>query len=185
MDFSRGNISGRIGAMRQLASIRRAVLDDGRGRGMRIIDVNNGSGLSFTVYPDRGMDIGEAFCKGVPLVWLTPGSATPESYEPEQFNWLRSWGGGLLTGCGLLNVGGPCEAGEVHGLHGRLSHLKAMEVNTESGWDEAENYTLTVSGKVVHHRVFGESLLLTELQAPGKKRMSAADYLRGHPILLS
>ena len=31
----------------------------------------------------------------------------------------------------------------------------------------------------------GESLLLTELQAPGKKRMSAADYLRGHPILLS
>lgn len=28
----------------------------------------------------------------------------------------------------------------------------------------------------------GESLVITELQAPGKKRMSAADYLRGHPI---
>ena len=28
----------------------------------------------------------------------------------------------------------------------------------------------------------GESLRITELQAPGKKRMSAADYLRGHPI---
>lgn len=28
----------------------------------------------------------------------------------------------------------------------------------------------------------GETLLITELQAPGKKRMSAADYLRGHPI---
>ena len=26
------------------------------------------------------------------------------------------------------------------------------------------------------------SVLITELQAPGKKRMSAADYLRGHPI---
>ncbi len=30
----------------------------------------------------------------------------------------------------------------------------------------------------------GEMLLLTELQAPGKKRMSAADYLRGHRLSL-
>lgn len=28
----------------------------------------------------------------------------------------------------------------------------------------------------------GETLLVTELQAPGKKRLSAADFLRGHPI---
>ena len=31
----------------------------------------------------------------------------------------------------------------------------------------------------------GETLLITELQAPGKKRMSAADYLRGHPLKLN
>ncbi len=30
----------------------------------------------------------------------------------------------------------------------------------------------------------GYSVLITELQAPGKKRMSAADYLRGHPVKL-
>lgn len=30
----------------------------------------------------------------------------------------------------------------------------------------------------------GETLMITELQAPGKKRMSAADYLLGHPIKL-
>ena len=28
----------------------------------------------------------------------------------------------------------------------------------------------------------GRSIVITELQAPGKKRMKAADYLRGHPI---
>ncbi len=28
----------------------------------------------------------------------------------------------------------------------------------------------------------GETLYITELQAPGKKRMTAADYLRGHNI---
>ena len=30
----------------------------------------------------------------------------------------------------------------------------------------------------------GETLMVTELQAPGKKRMKAADYLLGHPILV-
>ena len=28
----------------------------------------------------------------------------------------------------------------------------------------------------------GETLMITELQAPGKKRMKAADFLRGHTI---
>ena len=28
----------------------------------------------------------------------------------------------------------------------------------------------------------GETLRITELQAPGKKRMGAADWLRGHPL---
>ena len=31
----------------------------------------------------------------------------------------------------------------------------------------------------------GETLLITELQAPGKKRMKAADYLLGHPITVN
>jgi methionyl-tRNA formyltransferase len=28
----------------------------------------------------------------------------------------------------------------------------------------------------------GQTVLITELQAPGKKRMPAVDYLRGHPL---
>ncbi len=28
----------------------------------------------------------------------------------------------------------------------------------------------------------GETLYITELQAPGKKRMKAEDFLRGHPL---
>ena len=28
----------------------------------------------------------------------------------------------------------------------------------------------------------GQILCVTEVQAPGKKRMKAVDYLRGHPI---
>jgi galactose mutarotase-like enzyme len=153
----------RIGSMRQLAGIRRSVLDDGKARGMRILDINNGSGLSFTVYPDRGMDIGEAWFKGVPLAWLTKnGPVAPQFYEPASFGWLRSWGGGLLTGCGMINVGGPVEVGgENLGLHGRLSNLPAENINTESGWSESGIYLLEITGRIRQSKVFGENLLLT------------------------
>ena len=162
MKFTKKQLCGKVGSMRQTAAIRRAILDDGKSRGMRIIDVNNGSGLNFTVYPDRGMDIGEAGFCGLPLVWLPAEPGVPASYDPNGINWLRSWGGGLLTGCGLINVGGPCEAGgDSHGLHGRLSHIPATEVNTSCDWLDDETYQLTVSGKVVHSRVFGENLVVT------------------------
>ena len=51
-----------IGAMRQIARVRTSVLDNGKGRGVRIADVDNGSGLRFTILLDRGMDIGDTSC---------------------------------------------------------------------------------------------------------------------------
>ena len=160
MKFTKQDMA-KIGSMRQAASIRRSVLDEGKGRGMRIVDVDNGSGLRFTVYPDRGMDIGEATFMGNSLVWLPPAPGAPGIYEPEGLNWLRTFGGGMLTGCGFLNVGGPCEAGgELHGLHGRLSHIPAEELNTRARWEDDGTYSLTVSGSVTHSKVFGENIRL-------------------------
>ena len=156
-------LAPRVGNMAQVASIRRLVSDDGKGRGMRVLEVNNGSGLSFSLYPDRGMDIGQAYYKGTPLAWVSRNQeVAPQFYEAEGIEWLRSWGGGLLTGCGLVNVGGPNTAGgERHGLHGRLSHIPAEEVNTSSAWTADGKFTLSASGRVRHSRVFGENLLLT------------------------
>ncbi len=153
----------RLGSLAQLASIRRLVEDDGKGRGMRVIDVDNGSGLAFSVCPDRGMDIGRATYRGAPLAWLSRnGSVAPHFYDAEGLEWLRTWAGGLLTGCGLGNVGGPVTvSGERHGLHGRISHIPAEEVNTCCAWSEDGRYTLSVSGRVRQSRVFGENLLLT------------------------
>jgi len=153
----------RLGTMRQLAAIRRFVSDDGKGRGMRVFEVNNGSGLSFTVYPDRGMDIGPAFYKGTPLAWLSRnGETAPQFYDASGFEWLRTWGGGLLTGCGLANVGGPNTTSDgSHGLHGRLSHIPAEEVNTTENWTDKGSYVLSIGGRVRHSKVFGENLVVT------------------------
>lgn len=152
----------RLGTMAQLASVRRLVAEDGKGRGMRIFEFDNGSGLSFTVYPDRGMDIGQACYKGIPLAWMScNGDVAPQFYDAEGFEWLRTWTGGLLTGCGLTNVGGPNDApGGPHGLHGRVSHIPAEEVNTSAAWLDDQTYELAASGQVCQSKVFGEKLAL-------------------------
>ncbi len=161
--FNRSYLASRLGTMEQLARVRRVISDDGKGRGMRLIEIDNGSGLSFTVFPDRGMDIGAASFKGYPLAWLAAnGEVAPQFYSHEGFEWLRTWPGGLLTGCGLANVGGPNTVnGDNHGLHGRISHLPAEEVNTTVGWRGDDLYELSVSGRVRHTKVFGEKLHLT------------------------
>jgi hypothetical protein len=154
----------RVGNMTQLAAVRRLVVDDGKGRGMRVLEFNSGGGLTFTVHPDRGMDIGQAFYRGVPLAWTSCNgeAAAPQFYDAQGFEWLRTWGGGLLTGCGLTNVGGPNDAPfGPHGLHGRLSHLPAEEVNTLARWTDDGEYRLTASGRVRQATVFGEKLALT------------------------
>lgn len=177
-------LAPRLGRMEQLASIRRLVSDDGKGRGMRVLEVNNGSGLAFTVHPDRGMDIGAASFKGTPLAWLSRNlEVAPHFYDSSDFEWLRTWGGGLLTGCGFANVGGPNTAGgERHGLHGRLSHIPAEAVNTDAAWSEDGAYELSVSGTVRHSKVFGENLVLTRRITTrlGENAITVRDRVENH-----
>ena len=152
-----------VGAMRQLAGVTVGVLDDGRGRGVRVADVDNGSGLSFQVLADRGMDIGRATFRGVPLSYLTPvGIVHPAYYEPDGFRWLRSFGAGLMTGCGLSHVGAPeAEAGMrvdgPLGLHGRLSNLPAGTLSVSEDWEDGR-YRLRVSGILREASFFAENL---------------------------
>ena len=145
----------RVGNMEQIANIRNVVLADGRGKDVRLAEVDNGSGLTFTVMLDRCCDIYSAKYNGKSLAWLAPnGVVNPNAYEPENIMWLRSWPGGLLTTAGLLNVGGPEDG---HGLHGRASHLAAEDVKLDRCW-AGEDYLLSVAGTMRHTMVFGEKL---------------------------
>ena len=57
------------GSMAQLADARLMALAEGNGRGDRVIAFRNGSGLAFTVSPDRGMDLVDCSFGGIPLVF--------------------------------------------------------------------------------------------------------------------
>ncbi|MBP5319558.1 MAG: aldose 1-epimerase family protein [Kiritimatiellae bacterium] len=164
MEFGdRDTVMLRVGRMEQVASIRRYQLEDGKGRGMRAFEVTNGSGLCYTVYPDKGLDIGPAQFNGLPIAWMTcNGAVAPAFYDGSGFEWLRTWAGGLLTTCGWINVGPPCTTPEgENGLHGRMDHTPAEEVNTRCLWQDDGRYLMEISGTVAHCRVFGEKLVTT------------------------
>jgi len=163
-DIGKSALMDRIGDLAQVAGVRFMTLADGAEAGVRIADVRTGSGLRFQVTLDRGMDISMAEYRGVPLAFRTPaGDVHPARFDPQGTGWLRSFPGGLMTGCGLRSVGSPStDAGETLGQHGRLSHIQASRVASAHRW-EGEECTFTLSGELRESTMFGENLLLTRV----------------------
>ncbi|MDD5697805.1 MAG: aldose 1-epimerase family protein [Victivallaceae bacterium] len=149
----------------QLAHCRLSALEDGNGRGMRIIDINNGSGLNFTVVPDRGLDIVETYFQGIPVAFRAPGGyVNGAKYEPEGFGWLRSWAGGMITTCGLRNVGEPGTNPQTAlepewGLHGRIGHQSAENLCVRQFWRN-DKFILKAGGTLREAALFSENLRL-------------------------
>jgi hypothetical protein len=157
--WSRAELLKQVGDLSQIAGIKLGELSDGSERGLRVADVRTGSGLGFTVLLDRGMDIGQATYKGLPLAWISStGFSHPMYFNPSDTQWLRTFGGGLLTGCGLTSAGAAGEDdGESLGLHGRLSNLPARHVSVNETW-EGDECSFQVEGEMRQARVFGENL---------------------------
>jgi hypothetical protein len=157
--FRKEELRKLVGGVSQVAGIRLVDLADGRVRGMRAADVYTGSGFRFQVLVDRGLDVGAAEHAGRPLAFLHPALATPSLQERQGLGWLRTFGGGLVTTCGLDHFGPPDPEGEGYGLHGRASHLPAENVRVRQDW-RGEDYVLEIEGETRQSRLFGENLRL-------------------------
>ena len=156
----------RIGSISQIAGLKRYSFTEGKAKGIEAIDVKTGSGLSFTVLPGRGMDIAWAEFKGIPFSYISKtGLVSPQYYESGKMEWLRTFFAGLLTTCGLSNVGGPCNEehpvlGERHfGLHGRISNMAADNVCINEEW-KGDDFTMMISGRLRESVLHGENLVL-------------------------
>ncbi|WP_019987495.1 aldose 1-epimerase family protein [Rudanella lutea] len=146
----------------QLGGIETSILDNGPGRGSRIAWINTGTGLRFKMVLDRSMDIVEAFYNEHSLAWLSHGGiTTPEPAINHGIDWLRTFPGGLLTTCGLSNVGGPNEdAHGQRGLHGRISNLPAELESVVQPDPVLGHMGWSISGRMRESQVFGPTLEL-------------------------
>jgi hypothetical protein len=150
-----------IGDPQQIVGITRCTMDEGKAAGVQALRVNTGGGLQFTILPGRGMDIAGAYFEGKALGFLSPtGITSPAYYEEPGLTWLRSFYGGLLTTCGITNSGAPStDRGKPFGLHGRISNAAAEDVSVDQEWD-ADEYQMTVKGRMREAEAMGENLIL-------------------------
>ena len=178
--WSRTELSRYVGNPSQLGGVRLGELADGPARGVRTAEFETGTGLSYTVLLDRGMDIGACKYNGASLAWeANPGPAAPQFFEREGLGWLRTFHGGLVAGCGMTYAGAPCvDEGQALGLHGRLSHTPASNVWADGAW-RGDEYEMWVRGRMREAIVFGENISLTRRiwSRLGESRISIRDVV--------
>lgn len=151
-----GDARERRGALAQTCSVESSVTTDGPSSGMRRIRLVAGD-VDVDVLPDRGLDLGQMRVGGVPLAWISPtGFPRASVHDGDGRGWTRAFGGGLLTTCGLLNVGPAAhDGGEPHPMHGRYTSLPATVVRAEATEDG-----VVVEGIIREAAVFGVHLEL-------------------------
>lgn len=170
--YARGELMRRVGRLDQVAGVRLVTLDDGAGRGVRLLEFRTGTGFAFDVLVDRAFDIGRCEHAGRPLQWTSPvGTVGPWYYEPDAWGWFRAWGGGMVVTCGLDHTMSPASdtAEQYHqthmfetidyGLHGRVGGLPARLVGYGETW-EGDDCVLWAEGEVLQAAVFKENLVL-------------------------
>lgn len=154
--MNKSELLKRVGCVEQIGGIRDISYNDGKAKGVRVIEVNTGE-VRFSILPDRAMDIAQAYYKNTAVSWISKtGIVSPSYYEKDGKNFLRGFFGGLVTTCGLKNIGRPFED---MGLHGRISNIPAEKISIYSDWENDE-YVMRVSGQVRECSALGENLLL-------------------------
>ena len=159
--LNREDIYKYTGDSSQVFGARQFIFAEGKARGMRAVEVDNGSGLRFTVLPDRSMDIGALSYKGINFSYICKaGYVAPAYYDDAGIGWLKTFTGGFLTTCGLTQAGAPCtDEDEELGIHGDISTSPAEDlcVSTDLG---AQVPVIVISGKMRTGRLFGYSIWL-------------------------
>ncbi len=165
-----------IGNNSQLFDVRQYTLTDGRANGTRAISIWNGGGLSFTLLPDRCLDIAEVRYNGNNMSYITPsGIVNPAYFDPHGTSWLRSFGGGFLTTCGLQNIG-TADGTEDLTMHGRIANIPSENLSVDLAPD---GLSVTVRGTVREAVLFGCKLSLRREYrcAYGEDKISFTDVI--------
>ena len=191
-EYTKRELMKRVGDISQLAGARRCTLESGKAKGVAAVEVKTGSGLNFTVLPDRGMDIAWADYKGIALGYISKtGVVAPAFYDSNGLEFLRSFCGGLLTTCGLTYMGAPCvDEGKPLGLHGRASNLPAEDVCVSNEW-VGDDFIIRIKGRIREAVVFGENMVLSrEITARlGESKLTIKDTIencgfKAEPLML-
>ena len=163
---SAADLRPRVGDLRQYASVRRIVLEDGPEHGMRAIAFSTGGGLEFWLMTDKAMDIGPLWFQGVPIAWQAPGGFVHPALQhadSDDGRGIERTLSGFLVTCGLDHVRQP---GNGRPLHGRLPMTPARILAAGEDWT-GNTPLLYAEGEMVQYRLGGEHMSMRRrIEAP-------------------
>ena len=172
-DWTRAELERRVGHLSQIGGVRLIASENGPSRGVRYLEFRTGSGFSFEVAIDRGMDVGRCDYRGASVAWIPPTLLPgPWFFEQQsEFGWLRTALGGLNNTCGLVHIGNPETAAVPHynfparpqeryGVHDRAAMIPGELVSIEERWD-GDAVLLQATGRVTQAQAYGETLVMT------------------------
>lgn len=179
-EYTKQELLKRTGNLSQVAGIKEYTFNSGRAKGVEAIDVNAGD-LQFTILKSRCLDLGQASFRGFPFGYLSKsGLRSPEYFrENGAIGYLDGFYGGLLTTCGLNNIGNPCTVdGREYGLHGEIANIPAEKVSVKEYWEDDELF-FEISGIVRHSRFYAEDLVLERTISTrlGSKKIIVKDVI--------
>ena len=127
--------------------------------GGRRVRLTAADGFDVEVLPDRGIDLGKVFFRGMPLGIRHAGGRRPPACSGEAESFARRFGAGLLTTCGLDQYGPANVDGDQQlPQHGRASELPASSVCAPPPSGGTTATACEVSGWMRQWRLFGEDL---------------------------
>lgn len=151
-----------IGHPLQLSGVEEYRLQGGKGDGMRFLRIRNGLGIDMTLCADRCLDISDLYFDGCRMNYVSPCGYVSPSYFQEGrdgFGFLKSFNCGMLTTCGLQNIGVPNEdEGKFYGLHGTIGNIPADHVSYDICDEE-----IRIRATMRDHIIFGAKLTLERL----------------------
>jgi hypothetical protein len=175
----RAEVSERVADLRQVASVRRIVLDDGLEQGVRALAFSTGGGLDFWVLVDRSLDIGPLWWRGLPVAPHGPtGFQHPKWHrrDADDGRGFRASFAGFLVTCGLEHIRQPTDG---HPMHGRLPFTPGVLSDCGTEWDR-DAPVLYCEGEVVQRHPGGEHFRLRRrIEAEvGGARLSIRDTVQ-------
>lgn len=147
-----------LGRTQQIRGAELYTLEDGVGKGMRMLYVRNGLGLEAWISLDRAGDLVRVSFQGQNMGWFSPcGFVAPEHYGT--VGYARSFTGGFCYTVGLDNAGRACEdEGEMLPQHGTLAMKSAAVIAREE-----DKEGLTVKLQILDSVMFGRKLVMNRV----------------------
>lgn len=155
-EYSKKDLLRLAGSEDQLYSVKRYMLEDGKGKGSSIYQVTTGGQLQYNVAIDSAMDLTDLSYKGINISYISKNGSVISPYAHENSGGIfgQTFNGGMLYTCGLRNTGGSVvENGDFYATHGRIH-----SVPSENCSAICEDGKITVKGFIRETELFGHSL---------------------------